>query len=309
MGRSRNTDDGQVKGKVVYMAPEQMGKEVDLRADLWAAGAVLWEMLAGRRLFVSMTDALGYHTNNVPLERPSVVGRRETPLDDVAMRALSRDPAERYQTAREMIVAIERAVPPAPARRVSVWTQRLAEEALAKRSALVAEVEAYQPASLAATVAADVVGPPRARSVVPLVAAVLGALAFAAALGVLVLRPGGRGPAKADNGPPSVASAASVSLPGSVALPASATAPPSGAMTAAAPSGSPAGSPSPSSSSPSAEASSGVTAGALRARKVRGHGAASAARTTESDPAPPVIAVPSLPAVDAGDPRELNRRK
>src|SRR5690606_12668192 len=51
------TDPGVVKGKFSYLAPEAaQGEHVDARADLFAMGIVLWEMLAGRRLFLGETD-------------------------------------------------------------------------------------------------------------------------------------------------------------------------------------------------------------------------------------------------------------
>ncbi|MBW2523690.1 MAG: serine/threonine protein kinase, partial [Deltaproteobacteria bacterium] len=60
-GRLRTTQDGKVKGKLAYMAPEQLaGEAVDRRSDIYAAGVVLWEGLAGRRLFEGDTDAQIY---------------------------------------------------------------------------------------------------------------------------------------------------------------------------------------------------------------------------------------------------------
>ena len=98
------TDPGVVKGKFSYLSPEAAyGQEVDARADVFALGIVLWEMLAGRRLFLGETD---YQTvklvqqANVPsLSRlnPEV----DTEFEGVLGRALARDPNERYQSARE----------------------------------------------------------------------------------------------------------------------------------------------------------------------------------------------------------------
>lgn len=98
------TDPGVVKGKFSYLAPEAaMGEGVDARADIFALGIVLWEMIAGRRLFLGETD---YQTvklvqqANVPsLTRlnPDV----DADLDAVIMKALTRDPRDRYQSARE----------------------------------------------------------------------------------------------------------------------------------------------------------------------------------------------------------------
>jgi len=315
IGRAQRTDDGQVKGKVVYMPPEQMGKDVDLRADLWAAGAVLWEMLAGQRLFADMGQALAYHTNNRTLEPPTVTGRRETPLDAVAMRALSREPGDRYQTAREMIVAIERAAPPAPARRVGVWTQRLAEVTLAKRSALVAEVEAYRPEAesgrnptassspLALSVTTDGVvtsghapGRPRSRAVVPLVAALLVAAVTVVALVVVLGRRRAVDAVQVDRSTSLVSGSVASTTASAVEAPLPI--PPSLGQSAPA---------------PVAPPSATMASGPVRPRKTRGHVGTTAAVATAAPAvataAEPVAPAPQPPPADTSDPRELSRRK
>lgn len=104
-GRLHHTQAGLVKGKIAYLAPEQIDhKPIDRRADVWALGVVLWEMSTGMRLFRrdSEVDTLMAVTSD-PILAPSEV-RPEVPkeLDAIALRALSRDPAQRYATAREM---------------------------------------------------------------------------------------------------------------------------------------------------------------------------------------------------------------
>ncbi len=98
------TDPGVVKGKFGYLSPEAAdGKVVDLRSDIFSLGIVLWEMLAGRRLFVGETD---YQTVKL-VQRAAVPSlQRLNPhvdpeLDAVIQRALARDPADRYQSAPE----------------------------------------------------------------------------------------------------------------------------------------------------------------------------------------------------------------
>lgn len=145
LGRAQSTGAGEIKGKVVYMPPEQMGGgTVDARTDVWAAGAVLWELLAGRRLFGEADEAMRFHAG-AEIAPPDAVSGRATALDAVAMRALARDPGDRFPSARAMLMAIERAAQPAPARRVAQWVDRLAGEALARRARLVREVECWQP--------------------------------------------------------------------------------------------------------------------------------------------------------------------
>src|SRR5690606_40657627 len=52
VGRAQHTRDGEIKGKLPYMSPEQLrAGEIDRRADIWGAGVVAWEMIAGRPLF------------------------------------------------------------------------------------------------------------------------------------------------------------------------------------------------------------------------------------------------------------------
>ncbi len=67
-------------------------------------------------------------------------------MDLVVEKATARDPQERFQTAREMVAAIEKVVTPAPARQVGQWVQLLAKEALAKRASLLEAIQAVPPA-------------------------------------------------------------------------------------------------------------------------------------------------------------------
>jgi serine/threonine-protein kinase len=143
-GRIQTTRDGQLKGKAGYVAPEQLlGMEIDRRVDIYATGVVLWEMLAGRRLFEG--DGPAVVMRNVLEQRIEPPSRRASgvprALDDVVMRALSRAPSDRFATAREMVVALERTVMPASAREIERWVHSLAADMLAERAALVAAIE------------------------------------------------------------------------------------------------------------------------------------------------------------------------
>ncbi|MCC7537428.1 MAG: serine/threonine protein kinase [Deltaproteobacteria bacterium] len=98
------TDPGVVKGKFSYLAPEgASGNEVDARADIFALGIVIWEMLAGRRLFLGETE---FQTVKLVQQAnvPSVarLNPEVSPeLEPVLQKALARRPEERYQSARE----------------------------------------------------------------------------------------------------------------------------------------------------------------------------------------------------------------
>jgi serine/threonine protein kinase len=98
-------------GTVAYMSPEQAhGTPVDHRTDLWSAGAVLYEMLSGRRPYprgVPGASAEARASAPAPLvgQRPDV-----TPaLERIVMKALERYPADRFATAEELVQAITRA--------------------------------------------------------------------------------------------------------------------------------------------------------------------------------------------------------
>jgi eukaryotic-like serine/threonine-protein kinase len=98
------SEPGIIKGKFSYLSPEAaQGLPVDARTDVFAAGIILWEMLAGRRLFLGDSDletvrlvqkaeipTLRDYNSKIPLE-----------LERVLKKGLAADPARRYQTARE----------------------------------------------------------------------------------------------------------------------------------------------------------------------------------------------------------------
>ncbi len=144
-GQSRTTDTGRVKGKIGYMAPEQLyGEKADRRADVYAAGVVLWEMLAGKRLFEGEEggDALAL-VLTAPIWRPSIHhGDVPEDLDAIVLRALERDRAKRLSTAQDMADALVTAVVPAAPSKVAAWVKRLAGSAIEQRARMMANVEA-----------------------------------------------------------------------------------------------------------------------------------------------------------------------
>ncbi len=106
---STHTDTGVLKGKVRYMAPEQVtGKPVDRRLDIFAFGVVMWEMLARRPLFQG--DAVAILTRIATETVPSVRSVRpevSPELDAIVLRALRHEPGDRYQTADAMRADID----------------------------------------------------------------------------------------------------------------------------------------------------------------------------------------------------------
>jgi serine/threonine-protein kinase len=109
--RVHSTGAGQIKGTFPYMAPEQMtAAVVDRRVDIWALGAVLWEMLTLRKLFLRDSDVdTMFAVLSAPVRPPSEY-RGDVPeeLDEIVLKALRRNPDERWQTAREMGTALRR---------------------------------------------------------------------------------------------------------------------------------------------------------------------------------------------------------
>jgi serine/threonine-protein kinase len=144
VGRLQTTREGQFKGKLAYTAPEVVrGAPVTRVADIYSAGVVLWEALTGNRLFVGQNDAnLLERVLFAPIVAPSLRAKEVAPsLDTVVLRALSRDPRERFSTAREMARAVEGAVPIASRSEVGSWVEGLAGDVLAARAGTVARIE------------------------------------------------------------------------------------------------------------------------------------------------------------------------
>jgi serine/threonine-protein kinase len=145
VGRAHNTRDGQIKGKLAYMAPEQiLGQDVDLRVDLFAAGTLLWEITTGHRLFYGDNEgAILHRVLHAEIPLPSTLSARIPPeLDAVIMRALQREPQLRFATAAEMGAALEHAVAPAPTRDVAKWVLATEGEAIRHRADGVTAMEA-----------------------------------------------------------------------------------------------------------------------------------------------------------------------
>jgi serine/threonine protein kinase len=133
-GQLQTTREGRIKGKVSYMPPEQARAGTVTRAvDVYAAGVVLWELLAGERLFAGDNDA-------IVLER-MLFGEVEPPsrkggpaeLDEVVMRALAKAPEDRFPTARDMARSIEAAIDVASASEVAEWLEAQAPVLLEDR--------------------------------------------------------------------------------------------------------------------------------------------------------------------------------
>lgn len=141
VGRLQTTREGAIKGKLPYMAPEQLrGLALSSRTDVYAVGVVLWECLVGDRLFTGdeahvveriLLGTVPAPSTRVPNVPPS--------LDAIVARATARAPSDRYASAAEMAVALENAVRPALPSEIATWLDHVAGASLRTRAARVHE--------------------------------------------------------------------------------------------------------------------------------------------------------------------------
>jgi serine/threonine-protein kinase len=157
-GTSQMTETGSIVGTAQYLSPEQAkGGEVDPRSDLYSLGVVLYELLTGKTPFDGETpvEIAMKHLSTTP-QPPSKL-RPDVPreLDMVVMRALAKNPDERYQSADEMEGDLERV---ARGARVSATTVDTATQVLRRPAAA---------AAAASATAATMIAPPPASAAPP----------------------------------------------------------------------------------------------------------------------------------------------
>jgi len=264
-GRLQETQTGQLKGKIGYMAPEQLlGRPLDRRVDVFAAGIVLWEAISGRKMFdADNSGQLMYQVLEFEIPPLSTLVDVPLALSRAVERATKRDPNERFATAREFARELERSTALVSSREIGEWVTELCGEALDRRaeqvraiesapvttsSAVVTRVglglphedEPYRrangdaltepAASVDTVITAETLRPPKARSrpklIVGLLAAglALSALAFVALHSGTASQPSPAAAAAATAAPPPPASSASVA-PSMVTATATATEP------------------------------------------------------------------------------------
>lgn len=147
-GRVQTTAEGQIKGKLSYMAPEQFrGEKVTTSVDTFGAGVILWEMLAGARLFDGENQGEIINKSlTLVVEPPSRVGgHEENAWDSVVLRSLSRNVSKRFFSAREMALALEACAPIATTSEIGNWVESLAGESLRGRARLLTELRKSHP--------------------------------------------------------------------------------------------------------------------------------------------------------------------
>jgi len=108
------SERGGMPGTPAYMSPEQcLGSELDHRTDIYSFGIVIYEMLTGQHPFRGARDTstsiIYKQVNELPVGPRSLIPRLSRQVDDAVLRALAKDPGERFQTASEFVSALERA--------------------------------------------------------------------------------------------------------------------------------------------------------------------------------------------------------
>lgn len=146
--RSSQTDAGHIKGKYAYMSPEQArGKPLDARSDIFSLGVVMFEMTTGRRLFKRNNELL---TVQAVCEEPIPDPRAFEPdypdrLHRICLRALAREPSDRYQSALELrrdLLAVVRADESSalPEELIAVFMQDMFEDRIELKRGLLQRV-------------------------------------------------------------------------------------------------------------------------------------------------------------------------
>lgn len=126
--RTTKTQAGVLKGKFGYMSPEQVrGLPIDLRSDIFAVGTCMYEMLTADRLFVGESDFSTLEkVRHAAVAPPSEMVPDVPPeFDAIVMKALAREPADRWQTAGEMQEALQEFIatqrPPFTTSKMAAW--------------------------------------------------------------------------------------------------------------------------------------------------------------------------------------------
>ncbi|HEY8946721.1 MAG TPA: protein kinase [Polyangiaceae bacterium] len=159
---STTLGSGEIKGKISYLAPEQLrGDPLDARVDVFATGIVLYQLTVGRHPFKAPTEAqtLGRILGDSRPTPPSAwVADYPEMLEHVVLRALEKNPRDRWDSAAELLTALDRAVPealgPAGERLTAEFMDKLLASRLAGRRATLRLAEEETELTAAAETAA-----------------------------------------------------------------------------------------------------------------------------------------------------------
>jgi serine/threonine-protein kinase len=141
--RLQSTQGGEIKGKLAYMAPEQLAGKATRQSDIFSASIILWEGLTGERLFRADDDGetIGKVLAGVVEPPQSIVPEIDPRLSEIVMRGLARAPADRWPTARNMALALEQDLTLATPSQVAAWVEEMDAAWLEQRRLLVRGVE------------------------------------------------------------------------------------------------------------------------------------------------------------------------
>ncbi len=165
------TQPGTTVGSLSYMSPEQIrGTEPDPRSDLYSLGIVLYEMLTGKRPFQGDSNyaIMAAHLKEIPAAPDKVVPWIAAPLSEIIMKAIAKDPADRFQSAEEFRSALREMYSPAldqavtqPLTTVPVSSPPVATASAAAGTAVVTAAKmASAPQSAAAPAERNIAPPP-----------------------------------------------------------------------------------------------------------------------------------------------------
>ena len=146
LGQFHATREGEVKGKLAYITPEQVrGDQITRRSDIFSASVVLWEAMTGERLFKAKSVAAIAHallTQEIP--PPSEIAGTPKKLDGIVLQGLERDPDKRWSSAERMAAALEAVGELASQPAVARYVRQAGGERIAERARQVAMVEAAE---------------------------------------------------------------------------------------------------------------------------------------------------------------------
>lgn len=195
VGRMQTTRGDQLKGKLSYMAPEQLSRDpLDRRADVYAAAIVLWELVTGERLFQADDEISTFKMameHQVP-PPSSLAPGVPAALDSVILRGLSRDRSQRYASAHDMAQALDASGLAATPREVGEFLCALCATSLAARAQRIEDHERQLVPGTASEQAASLALPADVRADAPtrllsVQASRLSRWALAAAVGLPLL--------------------------------------------------------------------------------------------------------------------------
>ncbi len=186
--KASHTQAGALKGKLQYMSPEQAwGRHIDRRSDIFALATVLFEMLTNRKLFTGDNElSILEQVREARVQAPSLINDEVTPeIDKIVIKALQKDPANRYQTAGEMardLDAVLYSFRPTPTSAdLAIYMHRLSSPEQVIEEQAPAPAASAEPPPPPTIIAPIPVTPPAAKPAAPVaVAAPLAASAHAA---------------------------------------------------------------------------------------------------------------------------------